>query len=49
MDTQGQKSKIEDADLVETIVEQNAQQTVLEAALATMARSLDTTLLNFLR
>ena len=49
VDTQEQRSKIEDADLVETIVEQNAQQMMLEAALATMARSLDTTLLNFLR
>lgn len=44
-----QQSRIEDADFVETIVKQSAQQTVLEAALSTTARSFDTTLLNFLR
>ena len=49
VETQAQTSKVEDADLVETIVKQNAQQMVLEAALATTARSLDSTLLNFLR
>ena len=43
-----QLTEIEDADIVETIVNLNAQQMVYEAALASAARGMSMTLLNFL-
>lgn len=47
--SQEQLSALEDADIVETIVDLNAQEAVYQAALATVARSIQSTLINFLR
>ncbi len=44
-----QLSGLEDADFVDTLVRLNAQEAALEAALGTVARSIQSTLLNFLR
>lgn len=44
-----QRAEIEDTDVVDTVVRLRAQESVLEAALATTARSIQVTLLDFLR